>query len=122
MPCLCRAGWHAARDRSGGESNETQRNGGRDATRRNRGRASSLGAKRVRGVWAVKDEVVALGVAGQQVGDESMSRYSAARSRDGNRTERWLRRTACWRWSSYSAYSISKPISLYYTLAVARLG
>jgi hypothetical protein len=31
MPCLCRAGWHAVRDRSGGESNETQRNGGRDA-------------------------------------------------------------------------------------------
>lgn len=62
---------------------------------------------------------MALGVAGREVGDESMSRYLAARSRDGNRTERWLRRPACWRYSSYSGY---KPISLYSTLAVARLG
>jgi hypothetical protein len=63
---------------------------------------------------------VALGVAGREVGDESMSRYLTARSRDGNRTQRCLRRsTACWRYSSYSGY---KPISLYSTLAVARLG
>lgn len=64
---------------------------------------------------------MALGVAGREVSDESMSRYLAARSRDGNRTQRWLRRTACWRYSSYSGYK-PKPISLYSTLAVARLG
>jgi hypothetical protein len=53
---------------------------------------------------------VALGVAGREVGDESMSRYLTARSRDGNRTQRCLRRsTACWRYSSYSGY---KPISI----------
>ena len=63
---------------------------------------------------------MALGVAGREVGDESMSRYLTARSRDGNRTQRCLRRsTACWRYSSYSGY---KSISLYSTLAVARLG
>jgi hypothetical protein len=63
---------------------------------------------------------VALGVAGREVGDESMGRYLS-----GGQVARWqsdgalLRRTACWRYSSYSGY---KPISLYSTLAVARLG
>lgn len=59
-----------------------------------------------------------LGVAGRELGDESM--MMAARSRDG--MERCLlQRTACWRYSSYSGYK-PKPISLYSTLAVARLG
>lgn len=119
MPCLCRA---AARDRSGDESNETQPTavGTRDSKKQRP--CSLLGAKRVRGArgrgWAVKDVVVPLGVAGRDVGDESMMR--AARSRDA--MERCpLQWTACWRYSSYSGYK-PKPISLYSTLAVARLG
>jgi hypothetical protein len=85
-----------------------QRRSGR-ATRRNNGRAlcSGLSVSEVRvgvGGWAVKDVVVPLGVAGRELGDESM--MMAARSRDG--MERCLlQRTACWRYSSYSGY---KPI------------
>ena len=83
------------------------------ASRRDQDGDGGGGAVRGDGVGQQDGEV------GREVGDESMSRYLAAWSRDGNRTKRWLRRTACWRYSSYSGY---KPISLYSTLAVARLG
>lgn len=80
MPCLCRAaGWHAARDRSGGESNETQRrrSGTRDSKESN-GRAllsselstSDVGVGVGVGVGGEGQGRV-LGVAGREVGDGS---------------------------------------------------